>query len=760
MSLAGVALVAAAAIAQETCLIRYFSVTSWAEHGAWVISIAMLGFALAGVVLCLLPAGACDRGERWSFVLCAAMLVLLPAGMFAAGRIPFNPQALQHPGLAAAEVLHAALFSAALAPFFACAGAYLGLAFIGWQRRIGLAYAWDLGGAAAGALGLVAAMGLVSPLALPACVPLPILLAGLCGTQRSRGRAAGLGILWALGTAALGWWPPGEFAEYKDAYGPLHTAGSRVVVERRSARGWDLVVAAFTERTDVDLSANAGALGAGRGLPAALGLYRDGNRLSALPAGPPPPSFAYARAGLDALPYLLRPGGRALLVGSRGGFRPAEALALGAAAVEALEPDPGLRALIAAAWEQGWPGAPRVRLVAGAPLAHLAHAAPGAYGLAEVSAEFAGQSEANETVLTVEGIRALGRAAGIVLLPASAREHGADGRKLVATATAALGGPAAAAPRLLVWRSTWGVRVAVSALPFTAADVRAALAFCDERSFDVLVAPGVNPAAHEPWNEPAPEPGDGRWFDERPATLARPFVRATLRMAALPGVFERLAELPREHLGTLTALAILVQAVPGAVLVLLLPLLARGRMPAPARRAAPRAAVYFAALGAGYLLVEIALMGEAAVLLGDRTVAFALVLGGMLAGSGAGSWLAGRRPALARAAPGAAAILLLVSAWGWPRLAAVGAGWPFAVQCVTVMVVLLPLAVPMGMPFPAGLAALGGGRRALVPWAMAVNGACGVIAGPLAALLARSLGWPAVLLCAAGLYGAARVARP
>ena len=66
------------------------------------------------------------------------------------------------------------------------------------------------------------------------------------------------------------------------------------------------------------------------GPPQRFGLYRDGNRLAALPQGPGR-RRRYAAATLAALPYKLRPHARVLLAGASGGFRIAEARALGAA---------------------------------------------------------------------------------------------------------------------------------------------------------------------------------------------------------------------------------------------------------------------------------------------------------------------------------------------------------------------------------------------------------------------------------------------
>ena len=59
---------------------------------------------------------------------------------------------------------------------------------------------------------------------------------------------------------------------------------------------------------------------------------------------------AYAAASLDALPYRLIPHANVLLAGASGGFRIAQILALGAAHLHVLEPEPVLLRALDAAW--------------------------------------------------------------------------------------------------------------------------------------------------------------------------------------------------------------------------------------------------------------------------------------------------------------------------------------------------------------------------------------------------------------------------
>ncbi len=105
-----------------------------------------------------------------------------------------------------------------------------------------------------------------------------------------------------------------------------------------------------------------------------------------------------------------------------------------------------------------------------------------------------------------------------------------------------------------------------------------------------------------------------------------------MRLSALPLALARVEVLPQAEIGTLVNVAVLAQAALLALLVALLPAL-RAAASAPAGLVL-RALPYFAALGLGFLMIEIALIEQAAFLLEDRATGFALVLTAMLVFSG------------------------------------------------------------------------------------------------------------------------------
>ncbi len=145
--------------------------------------------------------------------------------------------------------------------------------------------------------------------------------------------------------------------------------------------------------------------------------------------------------------------------------------------------------------------------------------------------------------------------------------------------------------------------------------------------------------------------------------------------------------------------------------------------------------------------------------LNDRTSAFALVLTAMLVFSGLGSLLAERMgPGGIGVATGVAVVWCLAAYAGLQPGMLATLDWPWLAREAMVVVVLAPVSVALGMPFPLGLARTSHG--AMLPFAWAVNGAFSVVATPLANLIAMQGGLHWVLLAAALLYTVCFIAYP
>ncbi len=799
--LAPLFMVALAAVAFEVALIRFFAVGSWAEYGYWVISITMVGLGASGVVLSLFAET--FRRHRAGIFAASPLLLMLFAGFgyWAVVAVPFNPLELQNHATMGAQLLNIGKYYIALLPFFFWVGLYIGLYFVSYGDEIPRIYGADLAGAGVGGILTLVLMYVVEPFSLLAAL-LPTLLIATWATPMAKGwKVASVAVFAATEVFLLTAVSPG-YNEFKAISAPMKVQGNKLLEQTVSARGLYVVLDNYTERTDVDLSNNAQVQGDSQPI-GTYGLYSDGNRLTSLPkAGDKIPDVAYVKSALDSFPYQQMPNARVLLLGSRGGLRIAEALALGAREVVALETDPVIYEAVVK--YNAWLGGRKnVTLLKEGFATYLARDRQ-PFDIVDIAADFQGQNEVNKFAFTVEAIRMYLNALspnGVVVLPNTIREMTVYANKLFTTIRAAVGGADAAAKQVTVYRSAWNARFLVAKSPLQPATVAALEKFCDERSFDISFAAGLDLAKRQIWNDlptvsfenetssasagaaaadalaselkglqqevSQKDAPAKQFFDLSPATFDKPFFYSVLRATEVVKVIEKIQLAPREEIGFIVNLAVLAQAALFALLVLAIPLFRPS-----ARKASSgtpvKAILYFAGLGLGFLFLEIFWIEKSVFLLQDRTVGFSLVLATMLFFSGGGSYYSGKydargplaqRTALRWAVLGVFAWVGLI-AFGWERLSLQILDWPLFAKCAFVTLVTAPLGFCLGFPFSAGLTALRGEHSFFLPWAWGLNGAFSVVATPLANLIAISLGYTWLAIASIGLYAMVALAWP
>jgi spermidine synthase len=174
---------------------------------------------------------------------------------------------------------------------------------------------------------------------------------------------------------------------------------------------------------------------------------------------------------------------------------------------------------------------------------------------------------------------------------------------------------------------------------------------------------------------------------------------------------------------------------------------------------------YFASLGLGFIMVEIALLQRFLLFLGQPIYTYAVVLAGLLVFTGAGSYAAGRwemdlGQMLKRALLGAL-IVVPVMAVLTPLVFRAALGFALIWRIVIALLLVAPIGFVLGMPFPLGLKLAMKRSSALGAWAWGVNGFFTVIGTVLALMLGMMIGFRMVLLlaCVCYLGGLAAVAR-
>ncbi len=164
--------------------------------------------------------------------------------------------------------------------------------------------------------------------------------------------------------------------------------------------------------------------------------------------------------------------------------------------------------------------------------------------------------------------------------------------------------------------------------------------------------------------------------------------------------------------------------------------------------------VFFISIGLGYIIIELALFQKLVFYLGDPSRSLALLLASLLAGSGAGSLLSNRtKPSAAVVAGLVSAVLALLVLFLAPPIFNNLQGASLSTLRAIAAATLFIQGFPMGMMFPTCLRLaekrLGGPA---IPWMWAINGIASVVGSALAIIIAMTNGYNSSLALGAISY--------
>jgi len=328
---------------------------------------------------------------------------------------------------------------------------------------------------------------------------------------------------------------------------------------------------------------------------------------------------------------------------------------------------------------------------------------------------------------------------------------------------------------------------------FTPNELNSIRLFLAERAFDLTYAPDVRPEETNQYNilkeskyyqtyssllnsNSRESFYDNYDYDVRPPTDDHPFFGHYFKWTQAPQVIAGFGKAwqPFGGAGYFVVVALLILAIILASILILLPI-ALTKRATQSTQHTPRATfplrnlAYFGLLGFAFLFVEIPLLQRFILYLGNPAYAFTTVLFSLLFFSGLGSRLSDRLPL--RLSLATLVILILLTPLLLPRLFAWTLGLPLTIRLGLTILVLSPLGLLMGIPFPAGIRLMKQNQAAgvvlsgqskdevqdvSIPWIWAVNGAASVVASILSALLALTFGFSWVLrlgaLCYAGAW--------
>lgn len=285
-----------------------------------------------------------------------------------------------------------------------------------------------------------------------------------------------------------------------------------------------------------------------------------------------------------------------------------------------------------------------------------------------------------------------------------------------------------------------------------------------ENDFELLYTPRTRPANVFTRMVEAADPADV-WSafetNVEPTRDNNPFYFNSIRLSNLTRALKGSGEWQKTNLGTFVLFALLGITSVLVLIFILGPLaLASGRALASGVKTKLTYLLYFGCLGAGFIIVEVAMIQKFILFLGHPVYSLAVVLFSLLTFSALGSYLSGRFAESNLTGPLVKLLVVLIALvfiyivalppifYGLVHLA-------HATRIVIAVAVMAPLAVIMGMPMPIGIRILAHSAPEIIPWAWGVNGAASVMGSVAALVIAILTGFNQALIVGAALYLAA-----
>lgn len=751
----GVGLTTLATLIVELALTRIFSVVFYYHFAFLAISIALFGLGAGGVFSYVIARGG-GLYSKLGWLSAASALLVIAALVFVLtrrGELGYGTIALVY-------------FASAL-PFLS-AGATVSLIVAETIERVNRVYFADLLGAAAGCLLLIPLLDSIGGPSTVLAAAVLYAAAGatwfsLAGKRRAR-----------LGAAAL--------ALALVAVTGLNTRFSWIDV--RYAKGKELTherfvkwnsfsrVALCTEkesgRPNVVIDADAAT-----GIPSYdLENLSPAERQDLLYQGP-------------GLVYALRPGARTLIIGAGGGWDVARALASGSRDITGVEINPIIATTI---MRERFPGLSnrlyyrpevRIRVEDGRSFVRRstetydviqmtlvdtwASTAAGAFALSENNLYTA--DAFFEYLSHLSGN-------GVLVFTRWGLEPPRESLRLVSLARVALErlGESEFERHIIVVRegseqdlARWGATdtVFISRKPFADADVARLRAVMPLGHFRPVYLPGDGQGNAFSGLILSKDPAGferGYRYDVSPVDDDRPFFFYTVQPRDVWGFVKNASRLSADYnvnRAVPLLFGLLAVSVLATLLMLALPRLVLGSR-LPREKGVMRFLWYFVAIGAGYILIQVALVQKFVLFLGHPTYALTVIIFSMLIWSGLGSFAsqriaAGSDSRLSRvlaliAAVVAALAVVVTPVIGW------GVGLPVGVKFAVSVLLIGPAGFLMGIPFPSGLRRLEETHSPSVRWAWSLNAAASVLGSVAAIVLAIYLGIRQTLLVGGLMY--------
>ncbi len=781
----GIFLIALSTLVLEIALTRVFSVSLWYQFGFMIISTALLGFGASGSWLAVRRDA--FEGDIYAKLTRSTLFYSISVliAFFVMVHIPLDPlkpllPGTENPQAATIElVLYMGLYYAVIvAPFF-FAGLTLGRAFSVWSKDVGRLYFSDLIGAGIGSFLVVMALYAFSGQQVVVLASIAAGLAALAfsfavGKEARRVwlRPLSLALYTLLLIAVILPFADRIFQLYIPPSKPLHIA-----YDKQDFPDVTLEFTGWTPFSRIDVMSQPGMKGQAWGLS---GAYKgplseqkfitiDAAAMTAINKwGGTRDEIQWVNALPSSLVYRLQQNPNVLIIGPGGGIDVLVAWYNQPKQVTAAEINPLTVGIMQNQYREYSGGLysdiPNVDVqvaegrnfvarskdtydvIQFSQVDTWAAAAAGAYSLTENYLYTQDAFRDYISHLSDDGMLAIGR---------WYFDPPGQPLRLVTIGSAALAeiGVTDPSQHFIVVRAGDTSNVIMKKSPYTAEEIARIREIAGPLYFDVLYAPDMLDAPDNPFADFFNAEDKQAFYDSYPLDVSptnddKPFFFEYYGWTNF-GTFRS---------GKLTLTILLIQALILAAALIIWPLW-RFRRDGLNTRGSKRFLLYFVALGTGFIFIEIGLMQRFILFLGHPTFALSVVLFSLLLFSGLGSYLSGRlaprdtdpRAVLRWIIP-SLAVLMALYIFMLPPVLQWGLGWSTPVRILFSILLIAPLGLLMGMPFPLGFRLVAQVNEPLAPWAWGVNGFASVVGSILSVMLAQTIGFSLVMALAILIY--------
>ena len=767
-------------IAYQLILMHFLSIVQWYHFAYMVISIALLGFGASGSIITIFRV-IMLRNFYWlvplSMIL-SGMFMTLATNLTSLGFADFDSYLVFAQQYQVWQLI--GYYFLFFMPFFLGAMA-IGLTFARFVTNIGSFYFADLAGAGLGGILVLFMFYEFIPEVLPSAISLVPVMSGILICKKEHFRsifpiaaiALSINIYFLLKPVTL------PVSDFKSINYSLQLPGAKIVYSQNSPYGLLQVVESKALRHAPGLS-----LTYTNEILSRQGVFNSGNWIGAIPTGDPHQQTHLVDNSLQSLPYAISKREKILLLNFGVGEQVFLAVRNGSESITCVEPNKMLVSLNKNEFARTNDSLfyhPFITVHSQAPRTFLAQDTA-RYDLIQLPSlgSFGGDAglfALKEEFLLTKG--AFGEmwnkltSNGFIAISVWMQYPPRYSYKLMATIYEMLDeNEVENKVQHVVAIRNWNmITVLIKKNPLNEEEKNSIKSFCKELNFDITVLDEVSKQDRTVYND-INDPSFFIYLDSlpmaafresmynnyifrtKPATDDQPYFSQFIKWSSFSDLQETFGgqAVPFFELGYFIVVLNLGQLSVLAILLVIAPLFKVGWK----SRSNLWVLGYFTGLGIGYMFMELVLIEQFTLYLGQVIFSAAMVLSVMLISSGLGSYYSNTLRVEKRVffkIIVIVIILIIVYVFGLEFILTISIGLPFYVRVtISVTIVALP-SFFMGFLFPLGLKLVSDLSDPLVPWAWGINGAMSVVSTGLALIIAVELGFKIVFLLAAVAYG-------